>query len=67
MKLSQEDILKLRQSQTLTVQCDNAAEWESAKRVAQYVKSRTKRDDGLTYKVRQSSKDLTVSVTLMKE
>lgn len=48
--------------QTLTAKCVDAAEWESAKRTAQKVRSGYTREDGQTYTVTQDVRELTVTV-----
>ncbi len=48
--------------QILTAKCVDAAEWDSAKRIAHKVKKEHRRDDGEAYVVTQSVGELTVSV-----
>lgn len=48
--------------QILTAKCVDAAEWDSAKRIAHKVKKEHRRDDSEAYVVTQSVGELTVSV-----
>lgn len=51
--------------QTLIAKCVDAAEWDSAKRIAQKVKKEHSREDGSTYVVYQSAKDLSVTIEVV--
>lgn len=48
--------------QVLIAKCVDAAEWDSAKRIAQKVKKEHSREDGNAYVVCQSAKELTVTI-----
>lgn len=62
MRITQSQIKSMLPGQVLTAKCVNAAEWESAKRIAHMVKSGHQREDGNSYMVSQSVSELTVSV-----
>lgn len=62
MRITQNQIRAMLPGQVLTAKCVDAAEWESAKRIAQIVKKGYQREDGNAYIVSQSVSELTVSV-----
>lgn len=62
MRLSKRQLEDMLPGQTLTARCVDAAEWESAKRIAQRVKKECARPDGENYMVSQDARALTVSV-----
>lgn len=62
MRLRKEQIENMLPGQVLTAKCVSAAEWESAKRIAQRVKKEHQREDGEGYIVSQDVKSQTVSV-----
>ena len=62
MRLTKEQLEKMLPGQVLTAKCVGTGEWESAKRIAQRVKSEYKRKDGETYTVSQNVNALTVTI-----
>ena len=62
MRISQEQIKSMLPGQILTAKCVDAAEWESAKRIAHKVRKEHHRKDGNAYIITQSVGELTVSV-----
>lgn len=62
MRITKAQIEKLLPGQELTAKCVNAAEWESAKRIAQRVRKECVRDDGESYIVSQDVNAQTVTV-----
>lgn len=62
MRLTKLQIEAMLPGQVLIAKCVNAAEWESAKRIAQRVKKEYLREDGESYIVTQDVKAQTVSV-----
>lgn len=62
MRVTQEQLKSMLPGQILIAKCVNAAEWDSAKRIAQKVKKEFVREDDNYYIVSQSAPALTVTV-----
>lgn len=62
MRVTQEQLRSMLPGQVLVAKCVDAAEWDSAKRIAQKVKKEHQREDGAVYNVTQNVKSLTVTV-----
>lgn len=62
MRVTQEQLKSMLPGQILIAKCVDAAEWDSAKRIAQRVKKEFIREDGNYYIVSQSAPALTVTV-----
>lgn len=62
MRVTQEQLKSMLPGQILIAKCVDAAEWDSAKRIAQRVKKDYQREDGNVYNVSQDVNALTITV-----
>lgn len=64
-KLTAELLANLGEGETITAYCETVAEKDNARQNAYYVRKNIPRPDGLTYEVKTSNANSTVSVGLI--
>lgn len=66
-RLTRQRLMDMRHDEKLTAHCaPDAAAWQTAERIAYYVRKIHERTDGFRYNINSSAMDMTVTVTLTK-